>query len=141
VALTSVLEDSLLVGAVRAGAIGYLLKDAHADELCRAIKSAAAGQVHLAPQAAMRLMQEVRTPVPRREDCQDPRQQYFKQTRRTEPDAGRSPRSRPWLGLLSCFSIAHQPYRRDRFIVSVGPLVRQSRADTINRSLRIKNSG
>jgi two-component system, NarL family, response regulator LiaR len=62
VALTSVLEDSLLVGAVRAGAIGYLLKDAHADELCRAIKSAAAGQVHLAPQAAMRLMHEVRTP-------------------------------------------------------------------------------
>jgi DNA-binding NarL/FixJ family response regulator len=62
VALTSVLEDSLLVGAVRAGAIGYLLKDTHADELCRAIKSAAAGQVHLAPQAAMRLMREVRTP-------------------------------------------------------------------------------
>jgi DNA-binding NarL/FixJ family response regulator len=62
VALTSVLEDSLLVGAVRAGAIGYLLKDTHADELCRAIKAAAAGQVHLAPQAAMRLMREVRTP-------------------------------------------------------------------------------
>jgi NarL family two-component system response regulator LiaR len=62
VALTSALEDSLVVGAVRAGAIGYLLKDTHADELCQAIKAAAAGQVHLAPQAARRLLREVQTP-------------------------------------------------------------------------------
>jgi len=61
-ALTSVLEDALVVGAVRAGAIGYLLKDLQGDELCRAIKAAAAGQVQLAPQAAVRLMQEIRTP-------------------------------------------------------------------------------
>jgi len=44
-ALTSVLEDTSVVGAVRAGAIGYLLKDTNAPELCRAIKAAAAGQV------------------------------------------------------------------------------------------------
>ncbi|GAC1374284.1 MAG: response regulator transcription factor [Ktedonobacteraceae bacterium] len=62
VILTSAAEDTQVVGAVRAGAIGYLLKDSQADELCRAIKSAAAGQVHLAPQAAVRLMREVRTP-------------------------------------------------------------------------------
>jgi len=55
VALTSVLE------AVRAGAIGYLLKDTDAHELRRAIKAAAAGQVQLAPQAAARLMNQVRT--------------------------------------------------------------------------------
>ena len=61
-ALTSVLEDALVVGAVRAGAIGYLLKDLQGDELCRAIKAAAAGQVQLARQAASRLMQEIRTP-------------------------------------------------------------------------------
>src|SRR5262244_1134157 len=36
-ALTSVLEDTLVVGAVRAGAIGYMLKDTQAPELCRAI--------------------------------------------------------------------------------------------------------
>jgi DNA-binding NarL/FixJ family response regulator len=42
-ALTSVLEDASVVGAVRAGAIGYLLKDTNAPELCRAIKAAAAG--------------------------------------------------------------------------------------------------
>ncbi len=62
VALTSVLEDAQVVGAVRAGAIGYLLKDTQAEELCRAIKAAAAGQVQLSPQAAARLMREVRMP-------------------------------------------------------------------------------
>lgn len=62
IALTSVLEDSKVVGAVRAGAIGYLLKDTEADELCRAIKAAAAGQVQLSPQAAATLMREVRAP-------------------------------------------------------------------------------
>src|SRR6516164_5535866 len=61
-ALTSVLEDASVVGAVRAGAIGYLLKDTQAEELCRAIKAAAAGQVQLSPQAAVRLMREVRAP-------------------------------------------------------------------------------
>ncbi len=62
IALTSVLEDATVVSAVRAGAIGYLLKDTQADELCDAIHAAAAGQVRLAPQAAARLMNEVRTP-------------------------------------------------------------------------------
>jgi DNA-binding NarL/FixJ family response regulator len=62
IALTSVLEDASVVGAVRAGAVGYLLKDTQGEELCRAIKAAAAGQVQLAPQAAARLMREVRAP-------------------------------------------------------------------------------
>lgn len=62
IALTSVLDDSSVVGAVKAGAIGYLLKDTNADELCRAIKAAAAGQVQLSPQAAARLVREVRAP-------------------------------------------------------------------------------
>ena len=62
VALTSVLEDASVTGAVKAGAIGYLLKNTGGDELRRAIKAAAAGQVQLAPEAAARLMREVRTP-------------------------------------------------------------------------------
>jgi two-component system, NarL family, response regulator LiaR len=62
VALTSVLEDASVSGAVKAGAIGYLLKDTDADELKRAIKAAASGKVHLAPEAAARLMREVRAP-------------------------------------------------------------------------------
>src|SRR6516162_8329547 len=43
VALTSVLEDASVVGAVRAGAIGYLLKNTEADALRKAIRAAAAG--------------------------------------------------------------------------------------------------
>jgi len=62
VALTSVLEDAAVVEAIRAGAIGYLLKDTEAHELRRAIKAAAVGQVQLSPQAAARLLREVRTP-------------------------------------------------------------------------------
>ncbi len=62
VALTSVLEDASVSGAVKAGAIGYLLKTTEADELCEAIKAAAEGKVQLAPEAAARLMREVRTP-------------------------------------------------------------------------------
>ena len=61
-ALTSVLEDQTVVGAVRAGAIGYVLKDTRAETLCQAIKAAAAGQVQLTPQAAARLMQAVSAP-------------------------------------------------------------------------------
>jgi NarL family two-component system response regulator LiaR len=62
IALTSVLEDRSVVGAVKAGAIGYLLKDTEADDLCRAIKAAAAGKVQLSPEAAARLMHEVSAP-------------------------------------------------------------------------------
>jgi DNA-binding NarL/FixJ family response regulator len=61
-ALTSVLEDASVVGAVRAGAIGYLLKDTQAETLCQAIKAAAAGQVQLTPKAAARLMQAISAP-------------------------------------------------------------------------------
>jgi DNA-binding NarL/FixJ family response regulator len=61
-ALTSVLEDASVVGAVQAGAIGYLLKDTQAEQLCKAIKAAAKGQVQLAPEAAARLVREVRAP-------------------------------------------------------------------------------
>src|SRR5215471_7756641 len=61
-ALTSVLEDETVVGAVRAGAIGYVLKDTRAEALCQAIKAAATGRVQLTPQATARLMQAVSAP-------------------------------------------------------------------------------
>ncbi|MBA2345247.1 MAG: response regulator transcription factor [Rubrobacter sp.] len=62
VALTSVLDDGAVTGAVRAGAMGYLLKNTRPQELCRAIKGAAAGQVQLDPEAAAKLMREMRAP-------------------------------------------------------------------------------
>jgi two-component system, NarL family, response regulator LiaR len=62
IALTSVLDDGSIFGAIRAGAIGYLLKDTKADKLIYAVKSAAAGQVQLSPRVAERLLREVDLP-------------------------------------------------------------------------------
>src|SRR5438270_7096790 len=61
-ALTSVLEDASVVDAIRAGAIGYLLKDTQAEALCQAIRAASTGKVQLAPEAAVFLVREVRSP-------------------------------------------------------------------------------
>jgi DNA-binding NarL/FixJ family response regulator len=59
VALTSVLEGASVVRAIQAGAAAYVLKDTRADELHRAIKAAAAGQVMVPPKIATRLLREM----------------------------------------------------------------------------------
>lgn len=56
VVLTSFKEDDLVQGALRAGAIGYLLKNASAEDLVGAIRSATAGRATLAPEAAQALI-------------------------------------------------------------------------------------
>jgi DNA-binding NarL/FixJ family response regulator len=52
VAITSFIEEARIVAALEAGAAGFLLKDAEADELAAAIRAAAAGEVHLDPAVA-----------------------------------------------------------------------------------------
>jgi len=52
VALTSFVEAATALAAIEAGASGFLLKDADADELAAAIRAAAAGEVHLDPSVA-----------------------------------------------------------------------------------------
>jgi DNA-binding NarL/FixJ family response regulator len=47
IAITSFIEEDRVVAAIEAGASGFLLKDAEADELASAIRAAAAGEVHL----------------------------------------------------------------------------------------------
>ena len=54
--LTTYDEDALVFEAIRAGAAGFLLKDAEPTELLRGIRIAAAGDTLLAPQAARRLV-------------------------------------------------------------------------------------
>ncbi len=56
IALTSFREDELVQGVLKAGAIGYLLKNVSADELAGAIRSAYAGRPTLAPEAAQVLI-------------------------------------------------------------------------------------
>jgi DNA-binding NarL/FixJ family response regulator len=62
--LTTYDTDSHVLPAIEAGATGYLLKDAPRDELLRAVRSAARGEVTLSPSVAARLMSRLRAPVP-----------------------------------------------------------------------------
>ena len=66
VALTSFIEEERVTAALEAGATGYLLKDADADDVAIAIRRAHAGEVHLDPQVARMLASRIRT---RREDA------------------------------------------------------------------------
>jgi NarL family two-component system response regulator LiaR len=65
IALTSFQDRELVQGAIRAGAIGYLLKNVSIDELARSIRAAYAGKSTLAPEAAQVLIQAAsRGPTP-----------------------------------------------------------------------------
>lgn len=62
VAVTSFLEENRIRGALDAGASGYLLKDADADDVADAIRAVAAGQVAIQPSVARTLLDAVRRP-------------------------------------------------------------------------------
>jgi NarL family two-component system response regulator LiaR len=62
IALTSFKDEELVQKALKAGAIGYLLKNVTSDELAEAIRAAKAGQPTLAPEAAQVLIQATRKP-------------------------------------------------------------------------------
>ena len=64
VAVTSFLEETKVRSALEAGAAGYLLKDADADQVAAAIRAAAAGQCHLDPAVARILTDSLRAPRP-----------------------------------------------------------------------------
>jgi two-component system, NarL family, response regulator LiaR len=61
-ALTSFSDEELIEGALRAGAIGYLLKNISGAQLADAIRAAHAGRSTLAPEAAEALIHVVSTP-------------------------------------------------------------------------------
>ena len=62
--LTSHDTDADILGAIEAGACGYLLKDADPDELLGAVHAAAAGESALSPTVAARLLSRMRDPRP-----------------------------------------------------------------------------
>ena len=72
VAITSFIEEDRIAAAIEAGASGFLLKDAEADDLAGAIRSAYDGEVYLDPAVAgivaRRMRDAGRAGVPRPDD-------------------------------------------------------------------------
>jgi DNA-binding NarL/FixJ family response regulator len=60
VALTSFVEEARVTAALEAGASGFILKDAEADDVANAIRAAHRGEVHLDPAVAGLLARRVR---------------------------------------------------------------------------------
>jgi NarL family two-component system response regulator LiaR len=71
VVLTSFAQDELILSAIKAGALSYLLKDADGETVLDAIHAAARGEATLHPRIAQRLMAEVTTPSQRRDPAAD----------------------------------------------------------------------
>ncbi|HET9458057.1 MAG TPA: response regulator transcription factor [Candidatus Limnocylindrales bacterium] len=61
VALTSFIEEEKVTAALEAGASGFILKDAEADDVAAAIRAAHNDEVHLDPAAARILAKGMRT--------------------------------------------------------------------------------
>jgi DNA-binding NarL/FixJ family response regulator len=85
VVLTTYADDHSVLEALRAGALGYLTKDAGADEIRQALQRVASGQASLDPAVQMYLVEAIATTTT---------------TTTTGPDAAseracRTPRSRP----------------------------------------------
>jgi len=60
VALTSFVEEARVTAALEAGASGFILKDADADDVANAIRSAHRGEVHLDPAVALLVTRRMR---------------------------------------------------------------------------------
>ena len=67
VVLTSFAQDELILSAIKAGALSYLLKDADGATVLNAIHAASRGEAILHPRIAQRLMAEVTAPTRRRD--------------------------------------------------------------------------
>ena len=60
--LTSLADEPLIIPALRAGAVGYLLKDMSSDQLVQAIRAAYRGETPLAPTVAKKLIANAISP-------------------------------------------------------------------------------
>lgn len=71
--LTTFDLDEYVFSALKAGASGFMLKDARPDELLDAIRQVAAGEAVMAPSATRRLLDHVVPTLPFSPDVADPR--------------------------------------------------------------------
>ena len=66
--LTTFDDDEVLSGALRAGAAGFVLKDAPGEELIRSARTVAAGDAWLDPSVTERVLAAYRSAAPARDD-------------------------------------------------------------------------
>jgi NarL family two-component system response regulator LiaR len=71
-ALTSFATDDKVFPAIKAGALGYLLKDAEPEDLVAAIHQVYRGEPSLPPNIARKLLREIRQPPPHTHPIPDP---------------------------------------------------------------------
>jgi two-component system, NarL family, response regulator LiaR len=71
-ALTSFATDDKIFPAIKAGALGYLLKDAEPEELVAAIHQVYRGEPSLPPAIARKLLRELREPASHQQTTPDP---------------------------------------------------------------------
>ena len=72
VAMTSFIEEEQVTAALAAGATGYLLKDAEADEVAQAVRDAYHGAMHLDPAVARLLAERLRLPATANDGLAEP---------------------------------------------------------------------
>jgi DNA-binding NarL/FixJ family response regulator len=82
VAITSFIEEDRITAAIEAGASGFLLKDAEADDLAGAIRAAHAGEVYLDPAVAGIVARRIRTGAGRSDPERDGEAALGRLTRR-----------------------------------------------------------
>ena len=61
--LTSFAESDMVYQTIKAGALGFLLKDARRDQLLQAIRDVANGQASIQPSIAMKVIHEIDHPA------------------------------------------------------------------------------
>ncbi|MER6783902.1 response regulator transcription factor [Streptomyces sp. NPDC000658] len=72
VVLTTYADDESLFPALKAGARGYLTKDAGGDEIVRAVHSVLSGDAGLSPSVQRRLLERLSAPEPTQEQAEPP---------------------------------------------------------------------
>src|SRR4051794_7269648 len=72
VMLTMHADDGVIADALRAGAVGYLVKDCSTDEIAHAVRQAASDDASLSPELASAMLDEVRRidPTPSEEESE-----------------------------------------------------------------------
>ncbi|MEY2566598.1 MAG: two-component system, NarL family, response regulator DegU [Actinomycetota bacterium] len=77
VMLTMHADADVVARAIKAGAVGYLVKDCTTEELVRTIRQAASGETALSPDIAASMLEQMRTASepPRQESVLSPREE------------------------------------------------------------------